>query len=127
MAKLTIEGLHKLRGEVKKSQSLKKQRSKARITIHMGTCGIASGAKEVMDSLLKTIEEKGITDIIVTTSGCAGLCSHEPMVTVEYMDTAPVKYVKVDPKQIKDILISHAMQGKIVQDCVLAVGSEKMS
>lgn len=127
MAKMTIAELRKIRENAKKSINLREAKGKSRITVHMGTCGIASGAREVMDSLLKTIEEKGIKDVLVTTSGCAGLCSHEPMATVEYENSAPVKYVDLDAEKIKEVLLKHAVEGKIVKEYALAIGSEKMN
>lgn len=127
MAKMTIDELRKIRENAKKSLNLRDAKGKSRITVHMGTCGIASGAREVMDSLLKTIEEKGIKDVLVTTSGCAGLCSHEPMATVEYENSAPVKYVDLDAEKIKEVLMKHAVEGKIVKEYALAIGSEKMN
>jgi NADP-reducing hydrogenase subunit HndB len=127
MAKLTIEELRKIRDEAKRSKNLRDGQGKARITVHMGTCGIASGAREVMDALLKAIDEYHILDILVTTSGCAGLCSNEPMATVEYMDSPPVKYIDLDPEKIVKILLEHADKGQIVNDYALAIGSEKMS
>ncbi len=127
MAKLTIAELRKIREQAKRSRNLREGEGKARITVHMGTCGIASGAREVMDALLTAMDERGIRDVLVTTSGCAGLCSHEPMVTVEYANTAPVKYAKLDGDKIVRILLEHAMEGRIVKEYALAVGSEKMS
>ncbi len=127
MAKMTIDELRKIREQAKKSINLRDAKGKSRITVHMGTCGIASGAREVMDSLLKTIEEEDIKDVLVTTSGCAGLCSHEPMATVEYENSAPVKYVDLDADKIKEVLMKHAVEGKIVKEYALAIGSEKMN
>lgn len=127
MPKLTIEELRRIREEAKRSRALREGEGKARITVHMGTCGIASGAREVMDALLAAIEEHQIKDVLVTTSGCAGLCSHEPMATVEYRDTPPVKYVKLTPEKIVRILLEHADKGSIVQEYALAIGSEKMT
>jgi len=127
MAKLTIEELRRIREDAKRSRSLRDGEGKARITVHMGTCGIASGAREVMNTLLQAIDDHGIKDVLVTTSGCAGLCSHEPMATVEYRDTAPVKYAKLTPASIVRVLLEHATQGTIVREHALAIGSEKMS
>ena len=127
MAKMTIAELRKIREQAKKSINLRDAKGKSRITVHMGTCGIASGARDVMDSLLKTIEEEGIKDVLVTTSGCAGLCSHEPMATVEFENSAPVKYVDLDADKIKEVLMKHAVEGKIVKEYALAIGSEKMN
>jgi NADP-reducing hydrogenase subunit HndB len=127
MAKMTIEELRKIREQAKRSKNLRDGEGKARITVHMGTCGIASGARDVMEALLATIDKHHVRDVLVTTSGCAGLCSHEPMATVEYRDTAPVKYVELTPEKIERILTEHAENGRIVREYALAIGSEKMS
>lgn len=127
MAKMTIEELRKIREQAKRSKNLRDGEGKARITIHMGTCGIASGARDVMNALLAAIDKHHVRDVLVTTSGCAGLCSHEPMATVEYRDTAPVKYVELTPEKIERILSEHAENGRIVKEYALAIGSEKLS
>ena len=127
MAKMTIEELRRIREQAKRSKNLRDGEGKARITIHMGTCGIASGARDVMDALLEAIDRHDIRDVLVTTSGCAGLCSHEPMATVEYQGAPPVKYVELTPEKIERILLEHAENGRIVSEYALAIGSEKMS
>ena len=127
MAKMTIAELKKIREKAKKTINLRDSKGNARITVHMGTCGIASGARDVMDALLKAIDEKQIKDVLVTTSGCAGLCSHEPMATVEFKDTAPVKYIDLDVEKIVEVLEKHALTGEIVKDYALAIGSETMN
>jgi NADP-reducing hydrogenase subunit HndB len=90
----------------------------------MGTCGIASGAKEVMDALLSEIEAAGTTDVMVTTSGCMGLCSREPLVTVEIVGQEPIKYEYVNPNKMRQIFKRHVLQGEIQTPFVLARGSE---
>lgn len=73
----------------------------------MGTCGIASGAKEVLDALMKEIEESGVTDVMVTTSGCMGLCSREPLVTVEIVGQEPIKYEYMNPNKMPGFQETH--------------------
>jgi len=92
MQGLKIEDLYRIRGAVLRFSVLDAERYTCRITVHMGTCGIAAGARKVMDALIDEMTKNNITDIIVTTSGCAGLCSREPMATVEVVNEAPVKY-----------------------------------
>ena len=127
MPKLTIAELQKIREQAKRSRDLRDGEGKARITVHMGTCGIASGAREVMNGLLEAMDKHNIQDVLVTTSGCAGLCSHEPMATVEYRGSPPVKYVNLNPEKMVRILLEHADQGNVVAEYALAIGSEKMS
>ena len=103
MARLTIDDLKKIKEKVHKEMSLRDGDRRVKVTVHMGTCGIASGAKEVMDSLLEEIESAKVNDVIVTTSGCMGLCSREPLVTVEVVNQEPIKYEYVNPNKMRQI------------------------
>ena len=124
MPRLSIEDLKKIRDDAKQTLTLRSGEARAKITVHMGTCGISAGAREVMGALLREIESSKITDIIVTTSGCAGLCSREPMATVEMKGQAPVKYVDLKPERIVRILKEHVLEGRIVTEFALASGCE---
>ena len=75
MAKLTIADLKKIKDRVHRETALRQGDRRVQVAVHMGTCGIASGAREVMDALMRVIEEAGVSDVVVTTSGCMGLCS----------------------------------------------------
>jgi NADP-reducing hydrogenase subunit HndB len=124
MPRLSIEDLQKIRDEAKRTLTLRSGEARARVIMHMGTCGISAGAREVMGALLKEIERLKLTDVIVTTSGCAGLCSREPMATVELKGQPPVKYVDLKPDRIVRVLKEHVLEGKIVTDFALASGCE---
>jgi NADP-reducing hydrogenase subunit HndB len=124
MAKLTIEDLKRIKEEVRSTTVLREGGFRARINIHMGTCGIAAGARKLMSVVLKEIEEKKINDVMVTTSGCTGLCSREPLATVETLGKSPVKYCDLNEEKMKEIFIHHVMNGEIVEAYALARGSE---
>jgi NADP-reducing hydrogenase subunit HndB len=126
MPKLKPEDLEKITDKMKKMRVLREGTARARVIMHMGTCGIAAGARNVMNALLAELEEKDIKDVIVTTSGCAGLCSREPMATVEIMEAPPVKYVDLNAEKIKRILSEHVLGGKIVIEYALGLGSERL-
>lgn len=125
MKKLKIGDLAKIRENVKRTANLRQGKARAKITIHMGTCGIAAGARDILSSLLAEINKQKLKDIIVTTSGCAGLCSREPMATVEMKGKAPVKYVDLTSKKIVEVLNKHVLKGTVVKEYALAVGSER--
>jgi len=128
MPKLTLKDLEKKREEAKKTIVLREGGPyKAKIIVHMGTCGIAAGARKVMDALLQEVEKREARDILVSTSGCAGLCSREPMATVEIVGKAPVKYVDLNGEKIKKIFEDHVLGGKVVTEYALGYGSEKTS
>lgn len=124
MPRLTVDDLKKIKEDYKASLTLREGGYKAKITVHMGTCGIAAGARKVMEALLDEINKSNVKDVIVTTSGCAGLCSKEPMATVEIINEAPVKYVYLNEDKIRKVFKEHVMEGKAVEDLALVVGSE---
>jgi NADP-reducing hydrogenase subunit HndB len=124
MARLKIEDLAKIRDQARRAMNLREGAARAKVTMHMGTCGIASGARDVMAALLDEVEKQGAKDVIITTSGCAGLCSREPMATVELENEAPVKYVDLTADKIRRVFKEHVLGGKMVTEYVLAVGSE---
>ncbi len=124
MAKLSIEDLRKIKTAVEASVTLREGGYRAKVNIHMGTCGIASGARALMTAIMDEIARRDIKDVIVTTSGCAGLCSREPMATVEVLGAAPVKYVDLNPEKMREIFNEHVIGGKAVEKYALAVGSE---
>ncbi len=125
MGKITIEDLNKIGHKVKDTISLRQGIGRCRVVVHMGTCGIAAGARAIMTALIKELESQDIQDIILTTSSCAGLCSREPMVTVEVKDQPPVKYADLTPDKAKEILEKHVVGGEIVSEYALSVGNEK--
>jgi NADP-reducing hydrogenase subunit HndB len=127
MPKLKIGDLDKISERVRRTTLLREGAGRAKITVHMGTCGIAAGARKIMNTLLEEFEKQNIADVILTSSGCAGLCSREPMATVELKDEAPVKYVDLTPEKIRKILAEHVNGGKIVEENALAKGSERVS
>lgn len=125
MPKLKLEDLQKIRDKTRRTTVLREGAGRAKITVHMGTCGIAAGSRKIMDAVLREIEQRDLKDVIVTTSGCAGLCSREPMATVEVLGEAPVKYVDLTEAKVKSIFAEHVLGGKILESYALAVGSER--
>jgi NADP-reducing hydrogenase subunit HndB len=124
MAKLTINDLKKIKEKHRSTFTLREGGYRAKVTVHMGTCGIAAGARGIVNALMEEIEKSGVSDIIVTTSGCAGLCSREPMVTVEIIDNPPVKYKELTDEKIRQIFKEHIIGGKIVDKYALVIGNE---
>ena len=126
MPKIKPEDLDKISERMKRVINLRDGAGRAKVTVHMGTCGIAAGARKIMSSLLEVAEEKRIEDVIITTSGCAGLCIREPMATVELKGEAPVKYVDLTEEKIKKIFVEHILGGKIISEYALGIGSERV-
>ena len=126
MPKIKPEDLDKIGEKIRRTVHLREGKARARVIVHMGTCEIAAGARPVMATLMEEVDKRDLKDVIVTISSCAGLCSREPMVTVELQDEPPVKYVDLDPKKARKIFNEHVMGGKIVTEYALATGSERV-
>ncbi|MEW6511729.1 MAG: (2Fe-2S) ferredoxin domain-containing protein [Bacteroidota bacterium] len=124
MPKLTLDELRKKREDARKSIYLREGDFTGKITVHLGTCGIAAGARAIVSTFLEELEASGLTNVVLTTSGCAGLCSREPMATVEMLDLPPVKYVELTPEKAKRIFREHIVGSTIVAGYALGIGSE---
>lgn len=120
MAKLTIGDLKKIKEQVGKDTALREGGATVKIIVHMGTCGIAAGAREVMDALLQEMNETDRKDIRIITSGCMGMCSSEPNVTVELQGQEPVIYQYMDGKKMRQVFRRHVLLGEVQTDFALA-------
>jgi|SRR5271169_3682226 len=122
MAKLTIADLKKIKQEY--HQGMREGGFRVKITVHMGTCGIAAGARGIMNAVMDELSKSDLKDVAVTTSGCAGLCSKEPMASIELTGEPPVKYVSLTDEKMRKIFAEHVVGGKPVQEYALVVGHE---
>jgi len=120
MPKLTIDDLKKLRESAKKATALREGETTIKITVHMGTCGIAAGAREVMDALLEEMAQAERPDIRVINSGCMGMCSSEPNVTVEMLGKEGVLYKHMDKNKMRQVFKRHVLLGEVQTDFALA-------
>ena len=93
-------------------------------TVHMGTCGIASGSRAVLTAMVDELSASERLDIRVTTSGCVGACEREPVMTVEVLDQPKVLYGELTPDKARQIFKEHIMGGKLVPEYVVGYGDE---
>ncbi len=124
MPKLTIDDLKKIKEKYKATESLREGKQRFRVTVHMGTCGIAAGARDIMQVFIDEMEKNNVNDVALTNSGCAGLCSKEPMITIEEANKPPVKYADLNKEKAQKIFKEHIIEGKIVENLALVIGSE---
>ncbi|MBE3142658.1 MAG: (2Fe-2S) ferredoxin domain-containing protein, partial [Planctomycetes bacterium] len=83
--------------------------------------GIATGARDAMKAILDTIETDSLTGIIVTQTGCIGLCDREPIVQVIIGEQSKVTYGKVTPDVARRIMREHVVSGKVVEGHVIPI------
>jgi NADP-reducing hydrogenase subunit HndB len=119
MAKLTIDDLKRIKEQTTKSTALRQGGARVKVTVHMGTCGIAAGARDVMNVLMQEMAEADRQDIRVVTAGCMGMCSSEPNVTVEVLDSEPIVYQHMDANRMRQVFRRHALLGEVQTDFAL--------
>ena len=120
MAKITLADLKKIKERARKETSLREGEMTVRITVHMGTCGIAAGAREVMNALLEELTQCDRQDIHVVNSGCMGMCSSEPNITVDVMGQESVIYQHMDANKTRQVFKRHVLKGEVQSDFALA-------
>ena len=125
MAKITLEDLKRIKERMERQDLFRAGEKRIKITVHMGTCGIASGAKDIMDALLDEVGETGVDDVLITTSGCIGICSREPLVTVEEQGNEPIIYERLTPAKARQIFRRHIIAGEVQTAFVMARGREQ--
>ena len=124
MPKIKVEDLKRIKEEVQRATSLREGGKRVKATVHMGTCGIASGARKVLNALINAMEEAGVQDVMVTTSGCIGICSKEPLVTVEVLGQEPITYSEMDENKMRQVFKRHIIEGEVQKQFALAKGLE---
>lgn len=130
MAKVkSLDDLRKMRDELKSKVDLREKGENAekvvQIKVSMATCGIASGAKEIMNYMIEELEHRSIEGI-VTQTGCMGFCYAEPTIEVTLPNEAPVVFGFVDTRKASEIIEKYIKKGELV-DGIIPVNYETIN
>lgn len=112
----SLEELQKIKERALARKQMAGAGARARVIVGMGTCGIAAGARETMKAILDTLEKQQITDVVVTQTGCIGMCEYEPIVQVQRGETEMVTYGKIDPARVPALIERHVLNGEPVTE-----------
>ena len=110
------EELSALRQRAKADIELRGERKEMRITVHMGTCGIAAGARDVLGAVITELGKAKIDKVSVRQSGCAGLCGQEPMLTLTDALGHEFRYGRLDKNKVIEIIEEHVQGGNPATD-----------
>lgn len=120
MGKLTLADLRKLRESTKKEMEMRDGSNKtSRVIVSMGTCGIAAGAKDTFDAFIEKLMARGMTEVMVSQTGCMGFCHSEPTIEVCVPDMEPIVYGNVKADVVDEIINTHLVGKTILKDRVL--------
>lgn len=97
----------------------------ARIVVGMATCGIAAGARPVLQAVMEEVAKHNLMNVVVAQTGCIGVCRLEPMVEVYLPGKEKVTYVKVKPDMIPRIITEHVVNGQIVEEYTIGFAESK--
>ncbi len=114
----SLEELKAIRDRAKINVHLRKENSpdNIRVVVGMATCGIAAGARPVLAAFTEEVAKRGLQNVMVTQTGCIGLCQYEPIVEVYQPDGKVTTYVKMTPDKVDRIITEHLVNGKVVDE-----------
>lgn len=113
----SLEELAALRERMKNSVAMRQDNSTAtRVVVGMATCGIAAGARPVLTAFVEEVNRRGLKDVVVTQTGCIGMCKLEPIVEVFQPGKEKVTYVKMTPEKVSRIVTEHLVNGSPVTE-----------
>ena len=99
--------------------------STTRVVVGMATCGIAAGARPVLNAFVEGVNANGLTDkVAVTQTGCIGICQYEPVVEVYTKDAEKVTYVKMTAEKAAEVIEKHIKGGKPVAEYTISANKK---
>lgn len=113
------EELRKLKEQAKAEMGRRLGPKEIQITVHMGTCGMAAGAREILGQLTVELSQTSVTNVTLCQSGCLGLCDQEPMLTLKDQAGTEFRYGRLDEKKVGEIVRHHVLGGSPVMDYVI--------
>ena len=121
----SLEELAKIRERMNSKVALREGENSIRIVVGMATCGIAAGARPVLNALVDEVAAEGLGDkATVTQTGCIGICQYEPVVEVYENGKEKVTYVKMTAEKAKRVVAEHIKGGKPVAE--YTIGNTKI-
>ncbi len=115
----SLEELRKLRETLQQDMLTRNGDGNPRIIVGMGTCGIAAGAREVMQAIMQEIRDRNI-NVTISQTGCIGMCEKEPLIDVQLPGKERITYGNVTAQDVERIIVQHVINGQIVEDLVIA-------
>ena len=122
---ISLADLAAIRDKMKDKVVIREGSAQTRVVVGMATCGIAAGARPVLNAFSTGVQKEGLVDkITVTQTGCIGICQYEPVVEVFEEGKEKVTYVKMTPDRAKEVIEKHIKGGEVVAE--YTIGAAKI-
>ena len=110
----SLAELEAIRNKAQSTVNIRKDDHGARVVVGMATCGIAAGARPVMNAFMEEAAKRNLNNVAITQTGCIGVCRLEPIVEVYMPGEEKVTYVKMDEAKAKEVVAEHLVNGRVV-------------
>ena len=121
----SLAELEAIRNKTLEEIGLRTNKGGVRVVVGMATCGIAAGARPVMNTFIEELKKRNINDVSVTMTGCIGVCRLEPIVEVINPDESKVTYVKMTPEKVQRVIAEHIVNGRVCADLTIGAAEQK--
>ena len=120
----SLAELKAIRDRAQAEMNMRKENpNAARVLVGMATCGIAAGARPVLNAFVEEIAKRGLKDVTVTQTGCIGICQYEPVVEVEIPGEEKVTYVKMTPEKAVKVVNDHLVNHNVVTEYTIGTAT----
>ena len=117
----SLAELHAIKDKMKDKVVLREGTNSMRVVVGMATCGIAAGARPVLNKFVQEVNEKGLAEkVAVSQTGCIGICQFEPVVEVFEAGKEKVTYVKMTAEKVTEVVEKHLKGGKVIAEYTIA-------
>ena len=119
-----LEELRAIRERMQKQIDLRENsEDNIRVVVGMATCGIAAGARPVLNAFVEEVAKRNLQDVMVTQTGCIGICQYEPVVEVVTPGHEKVTYVKMTPEKALRVVNDHLVNGNVVTEYTIGANA----
>ena len=116
----SLAELQAIREKMQNKVVMREGSGNVRVVVGMATCGIAAGARPVLNTFVEEVNNQNLSDkVTVTQTGCIGICQFEPVVEVYEAGKEKVTYVKMTAEKAKEVVEKHLKGGKVIEDYVI--------
>ena len=117
----SLAELAAIREKMKDKVILREGSGEIRVVVGMATCGIAAGARPVLNAFVEGVSNAGLADkVTVSQTGCIGVCQYEPVVEIFEADKEKVTYIKMTPEKAAEVIEKHLKGGKVISEYTIS-------
>lgn len=123
----SLAELQAIRDKMKNSVNLReeaKDSNAIRVVVGMATCGIAAGARPVLNAFTDEVAKRSLNNVMVTQTGCIGICQYEPVVEVYEPDGTKTTYVKMTADKVAQVVTDHLVNGNVVTEYTIGANTK---